>query len=281
MPEIKDLEVQFISLVRRPANGKEIVLKAAGPCRELRIIKSDDERQMVYGIVYAPDDPDAHEDWASADTIRKAAYSFMRAGSAPNVDKEHSFSPLPGAYVAESWLIRKNDPLFPDEAEGAWAVGIRVESPEDWAAVKSGEVAGLSLAGIGRMADPGPPPQSWLSKALSKLKKDTHPTMTEDDIKAIAKAAAEAAVAAQAAQVPATPAAGTDGAAPATAPAPAPAPAPAAPTEATATADLKKQVDALTGDVRELTKALALSVAKGAGSGGIAAPPSNAGAGVA
>jgi hypothetical protein len=62
------------------------------------------------------------------------------------VDKDHSFNPE-AAFVAESWLIKSPDPLFPDEREGAWAVAIRVEDDALWDAVKAGKYKALSLAG--------------------------------------------------------------------------------------------------------------------------------------
>ena len=45
------------------------------------------------------------------------------------------------SFVAESWITKGSDPLFPDEPEGSWAVGIRVEDESLWASVKKGELA--------------------------------------------------------------------------------------------------------------------------------------------
>ncbi|MGQ7174092.1 XkdF-like putative serine protease domain-containing protein, partial [Escherichia sp. R-CC3] len=42
------------------------------------MIKSDDEeKRLVYGIVYEPDTLDAHGDFTDAETIEKAAHEFM------------------------------------------------------------------------------------------------------------------------------------------------------------------------------------------------------------
>lgn len=163
MPELKDLTVEFISLVDRPANGKPLVLKSQGKNKPtmFRFAKMDDALMRAYGIVYSPDEVDSQGDWATADTIRQAATKFMRQKNQDNVDKQHSYS-QEMAFVAESWLIRKADPMFPSEKDGAWAVGIQVNDPELWKQLKSGDLAGISLAGFARVVDPNQP--SYTSK---------------------------------------------------------------------------------------------------------------------
>ena len=156
MAKLTDLSVSFLSLVKTPATGKGLTLKAADgerPAAFDLVVKNDD-MMRAYGVVYAPDQEDAHGDTADADTIRKAQAEFMREGRLKNIDTEHSFT-SEMAYVAESWLVRKGDPLFPDEPEGSWAVGIQIHDPDLWKQLKSGELTGISLAGIARM-EPGP-----------------------------------------------------------------------------------------------------------------------------
>ncbi|KMW60782.1 Phage capsid and scaffold [Candidatus Rhodobacter oscarellae] len=156
MAKLTDLSVSFLSLVKTPATGKGMTLKAADgerPAAFDLVVKNDD-MMRAYGVVYAPDQEDAHGDTADADTIRKAQAEFMREGRLKNIDTEHSFT-SEMAYVAESWLVRKGDPLFPNEPEGSWAVGIQIGDPDLWKQLKSGELTGISLAGIARM-EPGP-----------------------------------------------------------------------------------------------------------------------------
>lgn len=151
MAKLKDLSVSFLSLVSKPATGKGLTLKAADGQRPAAfdlIIKNDD-MQRAFGIVYSPDQEDAHGDTADALTIRRAAAEFMREGRLKNIDTEHSFT-SEMAFVAETWLVRKGDKLFPDEPEGSWAVGIQINDPDLWSQLKSGELTGISLAGIAR-----------------------------------------------------------------------------------------------------------------------------------
>ena len=153
MTRLKNLTVKYISLVKSPANGRGLTLKSldseARHETTFALAKTDDERMVAYGIVYAPDEVDSHGDSADAETIRKAAYGFMRGERLKNIDADHSFE-REDAYVAESWIVRDGDALFHDEPSGAWAVGIQVGDPALWRQLKSGGLTGLSLAGTAR-----------------------------------------------------------------------------------------------------------------------------------
>ena len=94
---------------------------------------------MVYGIVYAPDETDTQSDTMSSDEIEQTAYDFMRARRTTSVDTNHSFEEGAG-FVAESWLVKENDPLFAKEPAGAWTVGIKVTDEEVWERVIKGEL---------------------------------------------------------------------------------------------------------------------------------------------
>lgn len=151
--KLTELHVDWISLCARPVNGKGVVLKSQDGLTPITfdIKKADDELRVVYGIVYAPgevEDADAEGDFADAPVIRKAMWQFMREGLQKNIDVQHSFA-REDAYVVECWLLRKGDGLFPEEPEGAWAVGIKINSEDVWQKYKKGELTGLSLAGYG------------------------------------------------------------------------------------------------------------------------------------
>ncbi len=145
---LTDMKISMISLVRAGANRKEIVLKGEKfeELRHIEITKHNDELGVAYGIVYSPNKEDSQGDMASADEIRKAAYGFMKHASiAKAVDVEHDLKPV-DAHICESWIVRKGDEIFLEE-EGAWAVGVKLEEEELLAAVKKGELTGLSMYG--------------------------------------------------------------------------------------------------------------------------------------
>lgn len=203
MAKLTDLSVSFLSLVKTPATGKGLTLKAAEGQRPaaFNLAVKNDDMMRAYGVVYAPDQEDAHGDTADADTIRRASTEFMREGRLKNIDTEHSFT-SEMAFVAESWLVRKGDALFPDEPEGAWAVGIQIGDPDLWKQLKSGELTGISLAGIARMEpepdDPAHPRYTekdaepgWVSRLIKALtgappQEPVEETdMTKDEVQAL------------------------------------------------------------------------------------------------
>lgn len=153
--ELKDLRVGFISLVDKGANNKAIIWKAKHDGKQdshllktIEIKKRDEEQHTVYGIVYAPDEVDAHGDFATAQTIKQAAYNFMRDRNTDNVDVQHNLIKT-DAFVAESWIVQPDAPLFGDNP-GAWAVAIKVENEDIWQAIKDGIIGGISLYGQAR-----------------------------------------------------------------------------------------------------------------------------------
>ena len=164
---LRNLRVTFVSLVERGANGRRVIAKAdvegadgAGGGADavlvdtpVRIVKRDDVRRVVYGVVYAPDCVDSEGDTMTAAEIEKAAYGFLREARTGAVDRQHDEVPVAGAYVAESWLVRAGDALFPGEVEGAWAVGIKVDDAATWADVEAGRIGGLSLMGEAQVED--------------------------------------------------------------------------------------------------------------------------------
>ena len=173
---LKNIEIDFISLVAMPANGMPLILKRHGS-RIFKLEKMDEERQVAYGIVYAPDTVDSQNDFTDRYEIEKAAYQFMKTKRVDNIDSNHDFKPITGSYIAESWLVKDGDPWFGGDLEGAWAVGIKIEDAAIWKALKQGEYWGLSMAGKAEreaVDTPTEPADSAtmqeITKALGKFK---------------------------------------------------------------------------------------------------------------
>jgi len=150
MKRLKNINVEYISLVRMPANGFDLILKNSN-AKSFNITKYDEERKVAYGIVYAPEDLDSQGEFADRYEIEKAAYNFMKSGRLKNVDINHNFEPV-NCYVCESWLVKDGDPYFYNKP-GAWAVGIKVEDDDIWNALKAGELTGISMAGNAEKED--------------------------------------------------------------------------------------------------------------------------------
>jgi len=157
---LTDIDIKFISLVKKGANGKQVILKSAefagqpDISKQVKIRKYDDVEGIVYGIVYGPGEIDAHEDYADKSEIKKACYRFMKSGLQLNIDRDHDEKQV-SAFVAESWITKANDSFFSDDPEGSWAVGIKLEDEDLKKAAAKGEIAGLSMAGMAKRTPVG------------------------------------------------------------------------------------------------------------------------------
>ncbi len=110
------------------------------------IKKIDQELQIVYAEVYVPNVPDSDNDFMTVETIREMAHDFLASGRVEKVDVEHSRDTIAAA-VVESFIARKGDSDF---IENAWVAGVKIFDDEVWELVKSGEINGFSLDGIGK-----------------------------------------------------------------------------------------------------------------------------------
>lgn len=163
---LTNLNVDWISLVERPANGMPLVLKDAN-AHAFELKKVDESRRMVYGVVYAPDQVDSQGDFADRFVIEQAAHAFMKNAKTGQVDQNHDFKPLEGAYVAESWIIRGDGGEFSDWMSNAWAVGIKIDDDTTWELIKSGRYSGLSMAGTA-VREPITPPTGSATDPVNK-----------------------------------------------------------------------------------------------------------------
>ena len=151
MAKLKNLAVSFISLVKNPANKKDIVWKSKDTYNTEKIVKVAklSEEGLVKGTVYEPFVKDTDGDWADKESIQKAAHSFLQEGKNFNVDTSHNEKPI-GAAVVESHI---ND-------KGAWEVTIKMDTNSTvWEQVKKGEYAGLSMMAMVEKSDEEPPNQ--------------------------------------------------------------------------------------------------------------------------
>lgn len=156
---LKNLTVEFISLVDSGANKREVIFKNADADqhgvrvqKQITFRKTDEEKRLVYGTVYAPDESDAHGDTMTAEEIEKAAHEFLAAGKTNRVDKQHDNNPDKGLIV-ESAILKGEHPLFPEDPEGTWVVTIKVTDDETWKQVKKGKIKGISMEGFAEAED--------------------------------------------------------------------------------------------------------------------------------
>nr|DAG45288.1 MAG TPA: serine protease [Caudoviricetes sp.] len=151
--EITDAKIKFVSLVDKAANLKKFLITKAEAGEAAfttcgRIVKADAENHFVTGIVYEPLTEDAHGNFMTEEEITKAAYFFAKNGG--DVDLQHSFEPLDGAEVVESW-IAKADFQIGDETvqKGTWLMTMEIDNKQIWDAIEKGDITGFSMGGVG------------------------------------------------------------------------------------------------------------------------------------
>lgn len=153
--ELRNAIITHVSLVDKGANKKQfaIVKSDKQPTfqKQATIIKADEEKQLVTGIVYEPETLDSHEDFMTAEEIEKAAHQFLQ--DYRQVDKQHNFRSGYGevveSYVAKSEHVIGDQVIHP----GTWVMTVKVDDQDTWEAVKKGEITGFSMAGIAEVIE--------------------------------------------------------------------------------------------------------------------------------
>lgn len=151
--EITDARISFVSLVDKAANKRPFLIvknedgKAAFTTYG-KIIKSDDDRHFVTGIVYEPMTEDTHGNYMTADEIAKAAYWFAKNGN--KVDLQHNFVSEEGTAVVESWIAKSDCDIGGETVkEGTWLMTVEINDDSLWQSIQNGEITGLSMGGLG------------------------------------------------------------------------------------------------------------------------------------
>ncbi len=115
------------------------------------IAKHDSKQQLVLCEVFVPDVVDAQGEFASPDTLEKAAHKFAAGGNHNNVSIMHDGKRI-DASVVETYIAKPKDPLF---KSGTWVAVLKVRDPDVWQAIEDGALKGVSFEGRGnrRTAD--------------------------------------------------------------------------------------------------------------------------------
>lgn len=121
--------------------------------REVPITKVDEERRLVFSVVYEPDIADAHEDAMTIEQIERAAHGFMlryaRFLGDPGVEHADRLN-REQVTVVESYIAQTDFTLGAQRVRrGSWVMGMKIHDDTVWADVKAGRYRGYSLQGWG------------------------------------------------------------------------------------------------------------------------------------
>ncbi len=119
-------------------NFKELILKSA---------KQETEERISVEVMYVPEEFDAHNQFMTAETIRKACEDFNSNLAAGNIAANlFHLSNTNKFEIIKSWIneIDMVSPTGQEVKEGTWLVKLRY-SPELWIEKKAGKLQGVSI----------------------------------------------------------------------------------------------------------------------------------------
>ncbi len=155
---IKKANITFISLCPRGKNLMPTIYKEDGTVEFNTLLKDDTfkEKGELIAVVYAPEIRDTDGDIASAEVIKQMAYDYMKDGGELDVRHDGKALTKAQAYIAETFLIQKDDPRFRGmktnegtvvDVTGGWAMVVKVDDPDLRKAYGEDGWGGVSIFG--------------------------------------------------------------------------------------------------------------------------------------
>lgn len=118
---------------------------------DVSIIKSNDEKQLVTGLVLAPEKTDAQADIYDADVIQEAAHAFVAGYNVvTKLGFQHKdFKNWQGRFaLVESWIAPLDLTIGTTQIKaGSWIMTVKVLDAAVWKLVKAGKIKGFSIGG--------------------------------------------------------------------------------------------------------------------------------------
>jgi hypothetical protein len=176
--ELTDMKITHVSYVNKAANKKQFFLMKSEnetPAFEkevpIFINKADEEKKLVYGVVYEPDAVDTQGDFAKSEVIEKAAHEFL--ADARNIDLQHNFEAGYGT-LQESYIAPVDFKIGEQQIKkGSWVI-VTKATDEVWESIKKGEITGYSMGGKATRSE---------AKETNKVNKEASDPSTSDEVK--------------------------------------------------------------------------------------------------
>ena len=114
------------------------------------IVKRDNEKQVVLGIVLEPETTDLQGDVVGTDEIEKAAHNFLMSSRV--VGDNHNR--VAKASVVESYIAQNGGDVDGRKYQaGSWMMAVKVHDDAMWSDIKSGSYTGFSIGGSAERID--------------------------------------------------------------------------------------------------------------------------------
>ena len=156
--ENEALAIDAISLVSSPAIEVDFVFFGKEK-NNLTFAKVDEEKKELIAAALVPNkqiyrfDQNSQSEyyvWFSKDTVKKAAYSYLKHNNHHKATYEHQ-QRVAGVLTVESWIKEgdqdKSKLYGFDLSDGTWFVKMKIENEDLWNKIKEGELKGLSIEG--------------------------------------------------------------------------------------------------------------------------------------
>jgi hypothetical protein len=153
-------EVFALSLVNEPAIGQLFHYFNTDGKVEVKFATADEDQHTIVGPILIPDlkilrlkeDGTPYYVTFSKKTVKTLAQKYIKDNNANNITLEHE-KPTNGVSLVESWIVDsakydKSKSYGLNSKPGTWMGVFKVENPQVWAKVKSGDYRGISLEGL-------------------------------------------------------------------------------------------------------------------------------------
>ncbi len=120
---------------------------------EVPILKVDDAKREITGIVLEPEEWDAQDEIVDDEIIAKAAHRFLaRFNRETTMGLMHKMFGQIGVELYESWTTKVEMVLGGEKIKkGSWLMTVHVLSDSVWKKVQNGEITGFSIGGTAAM----------------------------------------------------------------------------------------------------------------------------------
>jgi hypothetical protein len=182
-----ELQVDAVALVDAPAVEKNWMAFKQHFRNKLEFSINEDKHEL-FGVAMLSDFPIYRIDEQlgeynvvfSKETIYKIAQKFFEKDFNKNFNLMHDGNQkCEGVYAFQSYIVdseqgRPAPKGYEDAKDGSWFLGVKVNNPEVWAKVKSGEIKGFSVEGVFEYKKKQLNAEE-MYREIEKLLQDAHP----------------------------------------------------------------------------------------------------------
>lgn len=132
----------------------EIIQKALSPERVVPIMQASNKKRIVYGVVLAPNEFDAHNHTIDPEEIEQAAHRYLTKSRVVGAGHGKAVLAEPvESFIAPMDMEFTGGPYGEQRVtKGSWVLGVKINDAAEWEKVKQGEYTGFSVGGFGLLS---------------------------------------------------------------------------------------------------------------------------------